>query len=517
MKKRAILYSRVSTDDQADKGYSLGNQLERLTKYCELQDIIVVSHFKEDHSAKTFDRPEFKKILQFCKSNPRTVDLLLFLNWSRFSRNAGDSYSMISQFNKLGIEPQAIEQPLDLSIPENKMMLAFYLASPEVENDRRSMNVQMGMHKARKEGRCSGIAPKGYMNVRDEQGKAKIVPHPDEAPLIIRCFEEFATGNHNAEEMRRIMWKLGLKISRNMFPRVLKNPMYVGIIVVPAYKDEPEQNVRGLHEPLISIDTFQKVQDVISGRSYNRKSKNTLKEELPLRGFLQCRICGGVMTGSASKGNGGKYYYYHCQKGCTERFKALEANQVFESFLTGMKARPEIVDLYHTILKDVFKKSAKESENELRKIDEEIHKNRTRIQNAQHLLLDGEIPSKEYQGIKARLEDNNDNLIRQKMILGSGNEDFESYLKFSCSLLKNLDRAYMEANLEIKQRIIGSIFPGKLIYEKSNYRTTRVNEVVSLMCLNISELEGKKNGHQNKKFLMPTEVARRGIEPLLPE
>ena len=46
---------------------------------------------------------------------------------------------------------------------------------------------------------------------------------------------------------------------------------------------------------------------------------------------------------------------------------------MFESFLTGMKARPEIVDLYHTILKDVFKKSAKESENELRKIDEEIY------------------------------------------------------------------------------------------------------------------------------------------------
>jgi len=41
---------------------------------------------------------------------------------------------------KLAIEPQAIEQPLDLSIPENKMMLAFYLAAPEVENDRTALN-----------------------------------------------------------------------------------------------------------------------------------------------------------------------------------------------------------------------------------------------------------------------------------------------------------------------------------------------------------------------------------------
>jgi len=51
------------------------------------------------------------------------------------------------------VEPQAIEQPLDLAVPENKMILAFYLAAPEVENDRRALNVIHGMRRARKEGR----------------------------------------------------------------------------------------------------------------------------------------------------------------------------------------------------------------------------------------------------------------------------------------------------------------------------------------------------------------------------
>jgi hypothetical protein len=50
---------------------------------------------------------------------------------------------MISTLRRLGIEPHTVEQPLDLSIPENKMMLAFYLAAPEVENDRRGLNVFM--------------------------------------------------------------------------------------------------------------------------------------------------------------------------------------------------------------------------------------------------------------------------------------------------------------------------------------------------------------------------------------
>lgn len=139
MKKRAILYFRVSTDEQAD-GYSLRHQEERLRNYCDLHNISIIATYCEDHSAKTFTRPEFQKMLALLKKQKGMADLLLFTKWDRFSRNAGDAYSMISQLKKLQIEPQAIEQPLDLDIPENKMMLAFYLAAPEVENDRRALN-----------------------------------------------------------------------------------------------------------------------------------------------------------------------------------------------------------------------------------------------------------------------------------------------------------------------------------------------------------------------------------------
>ena len=57
--KRAILYIRVSTDEQADKGYSLKHQEERLRTYCQFQQIEVIGLYKDDHSAKTFERPAF--------------------------------------------------------------------------------------------------------------------------------------------------------------------------------------------------------------------------------------------------------------------------------------------------------------------------------------------------------------------------------------------------------------------------------------------------------------------------
>ncbi len=78
---------------------------------------------------------------------------------------------MINTLRKLEVEPQAIEQPLDLAVTENKLMLAFYLAAPEVENDRRALNVLMWMRKDKKEGRYMGPVPIGYANKITDDGK----------------------------------------------------------------------------------------------------------------------------------------------------------------------------------------------------------------------------------------------------------------------------------------------------------------------------------------------------------
>ena len=190
--RKADLYIRVSTDEQADKGYSQRDQEDRLRKYCELKSISIRNIYVEDHSAKSFNRPEWQKYLSNLRKlkNSKVGTLLLFTKWDRFSRNAGDAYQMINQLRKLGVTPEAIEQPLDLTIPENKIMLAFYLAAPEVENDRRALNVIHGMRRARKEGRYMANAPLGYVNKMSEDKKKYIALHEIEAPILKWAFEE---------------------------------------------------------------------------------------------------------------------------------------------------------------------------------------------------------------------------------------------------------------------------------------------------------------------------------------
>jgi site-specific DNA recombinase len=192
----ADLYIRVSTDEQADKGYSQRDQDDRLRKYCDANQIKVRNVIYEDHSAKSFNRPQWNNLLLDLKKQRGQVNAILFLKWDRFSRNAGDAYQMISTLRKLGVEPQAIEQPLDLAIPENKLMLAFYLAAPEVENDRRALNVTYGMKKARKEGRWMGKAPLGYANKITEDGKKYIAPKEPGASILKWAFHTIANGQY---------------------------------------------------------------------------------------------------------------------------------------------------------------------------------------------------------------------------------------------------------------------------------------------------------------------------------
>jgi site-specific DNA recombinase len=425
---------------------------------------------------------------------------------------------MISQLKKLRVEPQAIEQPLDLNIPENKMMLAFYLAAPEVENDRRALNTLVGMRRARKEGRWLGPAPKGYLNGKDELNKPLLIPDPKFAPIVKWSFEELAKGIHNIEAVRRMAKEKGLDLQRNQFWNMVHNITYCGKVIVAAYKDEDLHHVNGIHQPLITETLFYEVQDVLKGRKRNTKVRCTKDENLPLRGFLICKVCGRPITGSASKGNGGKYYYYHCQKAkeCGERYRANDAHEVFLNELKKISANEDVLDLYHKIMSELYKKNGTDKTKQIKEIQADIDKLKQRIQNAQALMLDAEISASEYKGIKNQLIPEVESLERKKIGILSTNDDYQKYLDKGFSLLKNIDKHFVEADLAGKQHIIGSIFVEKLIFENNHYRTTKENEAIALITATKKGSKENKTGKVGGNSNLSCMVPGTGIEPAHP-
>ena len=517
MNKKAILYTRVSTDEQAIKGYSLNDQHEKLKAYCAINNIDVAGHFQDNYSAKSFERPAFRKLIEFLKQNKRSVDLLLFIKWDRFSRNAGESYEMLKALKAFDVEAQATEQPLDLSIPESKLMLALYLASPEVENDRRSLNVSAGMRRAIKDGRWVVKAPKGYENRRDENNKPIIVPGKD-AKYIKDAFEMIATGEYSQDKVRKKLNKDGFKCSKNNFSVMLRNPVYIGKIRLRATKDEGELLVKGIHEPMVDIETFSSVQDILDGR----RVKNNLakihksKPELPLRGFLVCPQCGKTLTGSASKGHGGLYHYYHCVKGCKERHRATLVNEKFLRMLEDIKPNENAIELYDAVLKDILSENENGRKESAGAIETEISKIKERISSLQDKLADNQIGISDYSSAKQRYDAQLRELQQKLGNMVQLNKNIYDQLTSSFSFLKDLPSRFRDAGLEAQQRIIGSIFPGKLFFSENKVRTSKVNEVVTLFASIGAPFGRNKKGRFCEKAETSFEVIQLGFEPRTP-
>jgi site-specific DNA recombinase len=148
--KSAYLYVRVSTDEQKRKGYSLSDQEDRLLKYCEYSDIQVKGIYREEYSAKNFNRPEWKKLItEIKKDRGKVENNILFIKWDRFSRNIAYAYEMINILRAYKATAMSIDQPIDFTIPESTVMLAVYLSIPEAENTRRAMNTSNGIRRAK--------------------------------------------------------------------------------------------------------------------------------------------------------------------------------------------------------------------------------------------------------------------------------------------------------------------------------------------------------------------------------
>jgi len=480
-----IVYTRVSTDEQAAKGTSLPFQKERLHQFCEVAGNNVVACFTEDYSAKNFeDRPEFNKLLAFLKeSKSIIIDKLLVLRWDRFSRNAPEAYNMIKTLTKMGVEVNAIEQPIDFSIPEQKMMLSFYLTIPEIENDRRAMNTTNGMRKNMREGRWVSTAPIGYKNARDSFNKPILIK-TDKAGLVKKAYELFATGTYPIDVLRKEMAIKGLSLSKNPFWVMLRNPLYYGKVRVKAYLKEPEEIVQGLHEPIISEDLFNEVQDVLLGKKKIKAKKTKTRVELPLRGYLVCNSCGKNLTGSSSKGNGGKYFYYHCQPGCNERHNTEFAHKCFEKWLNDITIKTEVAQLYLAVMEDVFKTNEGDRDTEIKKLETEIVNKTGMLSKATQKLISDEIDRNDFKRVKDSLNKESIDLQLRINELKKADSGFIEYSSYSLSLLSNLKHYYTTSTLENKQKMIGLIFPEKLVFSNKSYRTNEINEVLEFLTSN---------------------------------
>lgn len=520
--KKAIIYTRISTDETKQQ-FSLRDQKARLQQFCQLRSIEIVQHYQEEYSAKTFDRPEFQKLLRWAKSHRNEVDYLLVIRWDRFSRNLTQSLETIRQFQDMGIEPNSVEGWIDYTTPENLLMLAFYLASPEVENTRRSLNTIAGMRRAAKEGRWTGVAPLGYRNARDENNRPIVVIDSriitdgvSQGDLMRQLFEEFALGEYGMEELRKKYYKRGLKMSRARIGQILRSEFYAGKIPLKAWKDEPFKTYQGIHEPLITEETYWKVQSVLEGRKLQGRKKNsTTNENLPLRGILICGQCQKVLTGSGSRsGNGQRHFYYHCRNGCKERFRADGFDKWLTNFFDEIKPTSEVIELYLEVLRENDSAQTLKRRSEKDKIKTELKKYEAQLNSLEEKFITDAIARETYQKWRATYQGKIMELKEQLKGTESVSKELIANIAQSTHLLCNLDEYYAVAPSHLKKRLVSSIFSENLLVENGECRTTELRPEIALLSAYKKKKPSVKLGFSNKSNRAPParfELATNGL------
>lgn len=490
-----IIYTRVSTDEQADKGFSLKHQKESLENYCNQKGYNILRHFEEDYSAKNFEnRPEWKKLMTYIKANKKIVDSVLFTRWDRFSRNTEQAYSVIRQFKDWEIGINSTEQPLDLTQSSAKMLLAISLTLPEIENDSISLRTRQGLRKGLKEG-CymGGAAPFGYIKIRNEEGKSTLTPHPELSVLVKKVFAEYAKGIYSTEDIRKKYYNKGLKMSKNGFTHLLKNVMYTGKIYISEWKKEPEMIVEGLHDAIVDTNTFEQVQKVMAGKCPKpRRATENIVEQLPLRGFLLCPDCGRVLTGSASKGRNGvnSYWYYHCNPPCKVRYKIGEVHSLFGQLLDEFSIQEDQIKmLYKKILAEVFQDEGETKEVHIQSLKRELGKLQSRLESVEQKFFDDVIDVKTYNEMKRKTDVQMGEIKMELEQIKSRGKDFQKHLEEGISIFKNVNGFYENATLEGKRQIIKSIFNEKLIYTPKYFKTSHLDETIKLVLTQMKKLK----------------------------
>ncbi len=294
------LYVRVSTEEQAQGGFSIAGQTEKLQLACELHDWKALPTYVDDGwSGKDMDRPAMKRLMADAKKG--LFNLIVVYKLDRLSRKLGDLVPFGDELEKMKIGIRSVTEAMDTSTSAGKLLFNLLGSFAQFEREMISERTKMGLGRRKKEGKWNGLPPFGYRTKKD--GTLEI--DPKDAPYARRVFELFLKENMGSKNIARQLRREDRCTrrkgawARNSVWNMLVAPAYAGF-----YRVDGEL-IKAPHEGLITMAEFDQIKNILAGRD---GAKNYNMSPNLLVGLIRCGLCGSTLT----TGNGKGHYYYHC-------------------------------------------------------------------------------------------------------------------------------------------------------------------------------------------------------------
>ena len=461
----AIIFTRVSTREQ-EEGYSLEAQYQRLKEYCEKKDFTILKHFQIIESSTRGERQKFHEMIGFVRKQKGEIAIVCD-KVDRLQRSFKE-LPVLDELRRNGkIELHFYGENQVLSKNSNAsqiMMYQFLIMQAEAYTNAISDNVKRSNQQMLREGKYGYLAPLGYLNGRDKNNKPTIIPDPDMAPIVVKLFEDYATGALNITQLLAEARELGLKsfhgnnLTKQTIINMLRNPFYYGYMKIKG-KVWPHQ-----YQTLISKETADRCQAVLKGKQFHR----IRKEKHLFQGLVSCSHCGHQVVIDMKRKKSGKVYKYlvcqHCKHSVSEKIAEESVMEIMNKF---SKIPTEIFNSITSYLNDKIKSDQNIETARKGMLAREISIAKTRKDKLLNLHLDEKIDSQTFEikwiDLEAELSKKEAELSNLK---GSSEKTIIS-INLLIKIIKNAKSLYKSSSFEEKRMLLKLLCSNFFLDEKN--------------------------------------------------
>ena len=494
--KNAVVYTRVSTKEQADGNASLETQLKYCKEYAQRKGLNIIEYFGGTYeSAKNDERVEFTKMLKFLKRR-KNISYVLVYSYDRFSRTGANAAYISSNLKKKGIHTISVSQEVDTSKPSGAFQENLYYMFSQFDNEMRRDKTVTGMKEKLRNGYWCSVPPFGYTNTNKgaPADKANIVLN-EKGKMVVKVFNWIYKYGWSLEQASLETKKEGLHINSKRLSEILRNPFYAGFITSSII---PNEIYVGKHQRAISPQIFKIVNEILDGRTVSRKGiKMESHEEIPLKGVLICEKCGKKMTGYKASKN--QKFYYKCNtKGCRNNQRADELHESFEEILKYFYVDKKFLEPLKHRIKDKFDKMNEETNEKKKILMASLTTVERKIENTNLKFIEDKIDEVVYNTYLSKFKAEKEKILKDLENPYIKLSNLEKFTEYTLEITRNLLDFWHSPNFNEKVSLQNMVFPEGILYnrEKRIYRTQRVNTLFSVNPLLSKEYE-QKNKAEN--------------------
>lgn len=504
----AVIYTRVSSKEQAENNMSLDTQLKYCNNYSENRKFNVLGYFGGTfESAFTDERKEFIRMMTFIKKSKEKISYIIVYSLDRFSRTGGNAIYISENLKKQGVVVMSVTQQTDSTTSAGTFQQNMQFIFSQYENELRREKCYAGVKERLLRGLWIGCAPIGYDQY--SKGKEQFIKVNAQGKLLRKAFEWKAEQNMPSVEILSRLKSMGLIITKQRLSDVFRNPFYCGII---SHRALDGHLVEGKHEKLVSRELFLKANDIVLSNQHKWKHEPE-NPEISLKKFIKCDMCGTPFAGYIVKKKG--LYYYKCNKiGCKCNKSAKVVNEQFYDLLRKYTIEESLAEIIQDLTVEAIHQLNNSVFENKEILENQLKEASRKLDMLHEKFFTGEVQRDVYDRFTTKYKEEianiNQELSKSTINLSNLDKKVKNATYFACNLhnLWNLG-SYAE-----KEGIQKKAFPDGIYYNVKNecYRTERVNSIFEIM-YTISNSLGKKIGDKKASdFDLSPLVASIGLQ-----